>query len=328
MWLTIPELSGLACDAMLAIDYTEGEANLIADHLVDCELRGLAFGGLSRAISLVEADRARPEPRRPLTVVRETPVSAKINGGNQLGYVVAHRATEIAIAKTRQTGVALVGAVETVYTGMLSYYLEMATRRGFVAIAASSSGNFAAPYGGTEGRFGTNPIAFGFPSAGEPVIWDAGTSSIMLSEVVRCSRVGEQLPPGKAYDIDGSPTSDPIAALAGALTVWGGAKGSGLAITVQLLGMMCGADAMPPRTGGIGFFMLVLDPALLTDSDDYQARVSDYADLVRATRPLDPTDPVRMPFDRSREQRRRAVEAGGVDVDARTVGALRQAISG
>jgi LDH2 family malate/lactate/ureidoglycolate dehydrogenase len=66
-----------------------------------------------------------------------------------------------------------------------------------------------APFGGTEPRFGTNPIAFGFPSDDGPVIWDIGTANIDHAKVSVCMRPGQPLREGLAFDEHGQPTTDP-----------------------------------------------------------------------------------------------------------------------
>ncbi len=143
----------------------------------------------------------------------------------------------------------MVGASDTWYTGMLSYYAEMAAARGLVSITASNASPWVAPHGATEGRLGTNPICFGFPSADDPVIFDIGTSAIIHAEVTLARRLGNDLPENVAFDRDGLPTRDPAAALAGAFAAWGGHKGSGLGIAVQLLGILAGSPPIPRRTG-------------------------------------------------------------------------------
>lgn len=311
MILTVSQARQLVRDSMLAFDHSPEEADIIADHLVDCELRGLSFGGLPRALSVIDRLRDTPTPRRAISILKESPVSASLDGGDQVGYLVGRRATEIAIEKARSTGLAVVGASKTWYSGMFSYYLEMVTAAGFAGMIAGSGGQKVAPHGGTEGRFSTNPIAFGFPSSGTPVIWDIGTAGVMLGEVVLKQRLGEQLAEGLAFDVDGKPTRDPSAALKGAFTVWGGHRGSGLAMVVQLLGMLAGQATAPASLRDCGFFILVVDPGLLGDPADFQSRVADYADSLRATRPLDPERPVRVPFERSviERERRRAADA-------------------
>jgi LDH2 family malate/lactate/ureidoglycolate dehydrogenase len=149
MILTVQQAHDLARAAMVGVGHSEEEAKIIADHLIDCELRVLSFGGLPRALSIAERiQQVGLSSRRPISVVRDSPISATIDGGDQVGYLVAHRATSLAIEKAKATGIAIVGAHATWYTGMFSYYLERVTRAGFAGIGFSS----LAP--ASAGRFG------------------------------------------------------------------------------------------------------------------------------------------------------------------------------
>jgi delta1-piperideine-2-carboxylate reductase len=314
MRMTVEEARGLVDRAMRASGYPADEAGMIADHLIDCELRGVTYGGLARAVSIVERTLRTGVSRLPIRVVKETPVSASIDGADHIGYVVAHRAMTTAIEKAAVSGIAIVGANNTWYTGMLSYYAEMAAARGLVSITASNASPWVAPYGATEGRFGTNPICVGFPSADEPVIWDIGTSAIMHAEVKLAEQLGQQLPQGVAFDHGGRPTRDPAAALAGAFAAWGGHKGSGLGIVVQLLGALAGSPVIPGELAGFAMVVIAIRPDILTSAEDFARCVASYAESVRGARPVDGGPPVRMPFDRSRADRRRRVAENTLDV--------------
>ena len=324
MRLSISEARAMVEAGMAAVGYTDAEAAIVADHLIDCELRGLGYGGLARAVSVIERMRATSTPRRPITLLQETPCSAALDGGDNVGHLVGHRAMRIAIDKAGQTGIAAVAASKTWYTGMYSYYLERITAAGLVGMIAGSGTQLVAPHGGTEGRFGTNPIAFGFPSTTTPVIWDIGTANLMIGEVALKRRLGELLPEGQAFDADGNPTRDPAAAYGGAFAVWGGHKGSGLAMVVQLLGMMSGQATAPAPQQDSGIFILALNPALFSPADDFMQRVSDYAQSVRDTRPLKGGAPVRVPFDRSIALRARRLAADAIEVPDSVVEALRR----
>jgi delta1-piperideine-2-carboxylate reductase len=314
MKLTVSAARDLAERVMVALGHDATDAALIADHLIDCELRGLGYGGLARAISIAERLARTGDRRGAIRILHETPVSARLDGGDHLGYLVAHRATQIAIEKAQTTGIAVVGASDTWYTGMLSYYAEIAAARGQVSVIASNASPWVAPHGATEGRFGTNPICFGFPSADEPVIWDVGTSAIIHAEVTLARRLGQQLPVDVAFDSEGEPTRDPGAALAGAFAAWGGHKGSGLGIVVQLLGIMAGSPPIPPELAGFGFVIVTMRPDLMGSADDFRANVSAYAEAVRAARPVAGGAAVRMPFDRSRSERQRRRDADAIEI--------------
>jgi LDH2 family malate/lactate/ureidoglycolate dehydrogenase len=314
MRLTISEAHQLAARVMAALGHDAADAELIADHLIDCELRGQGYGGLARAISIAERMERQGDHRRPIRILHQTPVSARIDGGDHIGYVVAQRATTIAIEKAEATGIAVVGASETWYTGMLSYYAEMAAARGLVSMIASNASPWVAPHGATEGRLGTNPICFGFPSADEPIIFDAGTSAIIHAEATLARRLGNDLPENAAFDHDGLATRDPTAALAGAFATWGGHKGSGLGIAVQLLGILAGSPPIPPELAGFGYLIVAMRPDLMGPAETFRENVSAFANAVRSARPVAGGAPVRMPFHRSRQERQRRRSENAIEI--------------
>jgi LDH2 family malate/lactate/ureidoglycolate dehydrogenase len=314
MKLSIEDALSLVVEVMKKYDYTDEYAKIIGNHIVDCELRGLAYGGLARIVSIIERLERTGPPTKPVETIHETPVSAKLNGHDNLGYVVALKATEIAIKKSRKMGIALVGANETWYTGMLSYFAEIAAAQGMVTIIASNATPWVAPHGAVDGRFGTNPICFGFPSEGDPVIWDIGTSSIMHAEVMLAKRLGQELDSGLAFDVDGNPTQNPEAALGGAFTPWGGHKGAGLGMIVQMLGILAGSPVKPPELAEFGFMIITMKPDLLMPEAEYRSKVSEYADYVKSARPSSGGDAVRMPFERSSRERRLRIAANEIEI--------------
>lgn len=321
MRMSIADAHALVRSCMEPFGYDPTQQAIIADHLIDSTVRGFGQGGLPRAATLIER-LGRSEPFGPIVVERETSSSLALDGGDQLGYIVAKQLTEQLIEKARTAPVVSGTARNTWCTGMFTYYLEMVTEAGLVGFMASSGGPTVAPAGGSEGRFGTNPVAFGFPTPDVPFIWDIGTSELMLADLSLAAKTGAELPAGKAFDADGGWTVDPRSALdGGAIAPWGGHKGSGLAISAQLLGMMAGSLADPPWLTDMGFFVVVLDPAAF--SDDFAARVGAYADWLRATRPIDPEAPVRVPFARSHAAREVAVASGEIEVPDEIVTILR-----
>lgn len=328
MHLTVDKAHALVARAMTALGHDAAESAIIADHLIDCELRGASYGGLARAISIAERFARTGDRRKAIRVIHETPVSARIDGGDNLGYLVAHRATSIAIEKAEAAGIAVVGAGNTWYTGMLSCYAEMAAARGLVCMIASNASPWVAPYGATEGRLGTNPICFGFPSADQPVIYDIGTSAIIHSEVLLAMRLGNPLPDDVAFDKEGRPTRDPASALAGAFASWGGHRGSGLAIVVQLLGILAGSPAILPDLAEFGYLMVTIRPDLMGPAEAFHERVAEFGRAVRSARPVEGGPAVRMPFDRSRRDRVSRIASDRIEVADILVERLRRIADG
>lgn len=312
--MSIAEFRTLISRCLERVGHTAEEAGIITDHLVDSELRGYHFGGASRAVSILQKLTQEPEIREPIVVEHETPISARVNGGAQAGYLAGFRATEILIAKAQQQGMAVVGLHNTYFSGMLSFYAELATAKGLVFIGAGSSAWHVAPHGSTESRLGTNPIAFGFPTGGIPIITDAAMASCALSETIYLDRLGKPLPAGYAYDADGNPTLDPSKVMDGALTTWGGAKGSAIAIAVQLLGILGGSLVRPKQETDCSLLLIALKPDLLMDPGEFAAAAREFGSKVKEARPVGPNLSPRLPFERSYQDRERAKAANTIEV--------------
>jgi LDH2 family malate/lactate/ureidoglycolate dehydrogenase len=323
MRIAITEATDILTQVMRKLGHAEEDLHPIIDHLIDCELRGLSYGGLARAVAITERVGRLGMPKESITVTHETPVSAKVHGADHIGYIVGQRATDIAIEKANTTGLAAVALDNTYYTGMLSYFAEQMAAHNLVSMIASNAGPWVAPHGSAEGRFGTNPICFGFPADPHPIVWDIGTSNIMHAEVLLARRLGQQLPEGRAIGPDGQPTTDPNAALKGAFTAWGGHKGSGLGLMVQLLGVLAGSEGMTDDMGGFGMTIVAMKTNLFGDGDATKRRFEEYAEAVRGARPADPNQPVRMPFDRSYQAREAVRASGGFEVNDEIVAKLQ-----
>ena len=113
---SVSEAQELGETALVKAGFTVEEAAVVTTHLVDASMWGYEFAGLPRILVIAE----RPElekPRSPISIVRETSVSALLDGGNQVGYISYLRAAEVAIEKVRQSGVAVVGVRNSWFAG-------------------------------------------------------------------------------------------------------------------------------------------------------------------------------------------------------------------
>jgi delta1-piperideine-2-carboxylate reductase len=314
MRLSIDDARELAIRATAALGYDEDEATIVGEHLLDAAMRGFDRFGLPRVLAIAEGKERAGGIGGSVEIVAETANSVQIDGHGKVGYVVAYRATEAAIRKAAETGVGIAGATNTRYTGLLSYYCEMAAAHGFVTICASSAHTMVAPHGAREPRLGTNPIAISFPGPEQPVIWDIGTSAMMYGDVWLRARRGEELPAGVAVDHDGRETTDPREALNGAIRVWGGHRGSGLSTMVQLFGILAGPNGIQADGGGdYGFFIMVLNPdkLALTNIPTLVDSVGRFGAHFKTAKPAeDGNGGPRMPFERSAALRRQIRDDG------------------
>lgn len=314
MKLPVATARELGYRAVRAMGYQNGDDAAVVEHLLDASMRGHLRFGLPRLIKLSEYLSTGEVTHGPVRSIAETSVSAQLDGGGAVGYVVAHRATSVAIEKASEHGIAVVGATQTRFTGMLSYYCEMATSQGCVAICTSSAHVTVAPYGSRDARLGTNPLAIGLPGPVHPVILDLGTSAVMSGDTWLRARRGEPLPEGAAVDADGVPTTDAAEALKGAILVWGGHRGSALSTVIQLLGGVAGHGGMgPDGRGGYGLLMIVLNlnKLALADSDEVLRNAEVFERHLRTARPASGfTGEPRLPFERSARERARSQTEG------------------
>jgi LDH2 family malate/lactate/ureidoglycolate dehydrogenase len=277
--------------------------------------------GLPRAIGLVEVLAKRPPARR-VAIVREDAHSAVLDGGDNNGFVTSVVAIDKAIELARNNGVGIVGVRNTWFSGRLAYYVERAARQNLIAFHTASATARGAPYGGIDPIYGTNPIAFGFPGKNGPLIVDIGTSAATWGEMLHRQSSGRPLDPGMAVDRHGRPTDDAALGLAGAILPWGGARGGGLALVVQLLGLVAGGKPIVKQLGDYGFFFLVFDPELLMPIDEFKTRSAELLDAVRASRPGDGFERVRVQGEASMARRAQALARGCIAIDDKDYAAL------
>jgi len=316
MNLTVTEAIGLAVRALTRHGMSERHARLVAEHLVDAALCGHEFSSLPRVLAIVDELRRKP-PAGDIRVVRESATSALIDGGDNVAYVVSITAIDKAIEICRKSGVAIVGANNTWFSGRLSYYVERAARQGYVAMHTTNTTARVAPFGGIDRVMGTNPFAIAFPGEDDPLVIDIGTASTTWGHVLLSKAKGEALHAGVAIDSGGQPTVDPDAAIAGAFLPWGGHRGSGLSLAVQLLGILAGSAVIVDDVSNWGLFFLVFDPGLLMPGDEFKSRVSELRKVIHATRPAPGAENVRAPGDGSMQHRKRATPAGVIQLDDR-----------
>ncbi len=304
--------------ALRGIGYDPGEANILADHMIDAALCGYEYSGLAKILNIPEHRRFK-RPRRPMSVVRETAVSVLYDGGNNVGMLAMYHAARTAIAKAEVHGFSIVGVTNSWMSGRSAYYCEMIANADLVGIHTASSSRSVAPFGGTRGILGTNPIAFGMPSSRGPVVLDMGTSAFMGTELALRERLGQLLPEGVAIDSQGEPTRDPTAARLGALLPFGGYKGYGLGFVVQALGVLAGS-AMDPD-GDDGYLFVVFKPDLLVPLEEFKCQVMALIERIKSVPRASGVDEIRIPGERAFRSRER-LRREGIEVDRLVYDAL------
>lgn len=314
------------------------DAALVAEALVEADLLGVSSHGVSNYIRAIYAPglrdgsiAAQPE----ITVVRDTPVSAVLDGGGGMGHVVGRRAMDLAISKARATGMGMVAVRNSRHFGMAGHYALRAAEAGMIGLSLTDSGRLVLPTHGRESRLGTNPIAVALPGGEKPpFLLDMATSTVPLGKVMLHERAGVPIPEGWAADEQAQSTTDAAEAvtarrlfgLGGAGELLGGHKGYGLSALVDLLcGVLPGGDPRRPDTihSAVGHFFAAVRVDLFAEPQDFRDEVDAYLRYLRGTPSAEGEPPVIYPG--VKEARARAErEAHGVPLHPEVVDFLRE----
>ena len=322
--LSVAEAMALCMNTLASIGLASDEAEAISSHLVDAACCGYSFAGLPRIVEMAK-DPLIAAARQPMRVVRETPVSMLVDGGNRIGYYTVHEGAKMAVRKAKESGIALVGVYNsTPYSGRNAYYVEPAARENLVGMLFSSVMPTVAPEGGARPMLGTNPLAIALPTGGDPMIYDIGTAAIMRGDIALHALLNKELPEGVAIDARGMETRDPHRAIEGSILPFGGRdrhKGFGLSLTIQALGLLAGASLPSGDVQGWGQLFIVFDPDLLMPQEQFKRDIDELIARIKAT-PLRPgATEIRIPSERAFRERERA-RREGIRVDRKVVDSL------
>ena len=301
------------------------DAALASEVLAKSDLRGIDSHGVARLhtyFDMLELGRINPTPE--ISIVRETPSTATVDGDNGLGLVVGPKANEIAMEKAAACGSGWVSVSNTNHYGIAGYYVLEAMKRDLIGMSMTNTTKLVAPLWGGERWFGTNPIAMAFPGLEEPpVVVDLATSASAYGKIEIAKRRGEPIPDGWAIDAEGHPTTDPDGMIEGGAQLplgstreMGGHKGTCLAAMVDILTcVLSGANwgplappfalrqEVPDRSvgKGIGHFFGAMRIDGFIEPDEFKRQMDDWVRTYRATKPQPGSPGVVVPGDPERE---------------------------
>jgi LDH2 family malate/lactate/ureidoglycolate dehydrogenase len=306
--------------ALKALGYSADEAKIIVDQLIDNALCGYRFASLPRILAIA-TDPKHLKGRQPIKIDHETPLSALMNGGNNVGYVTCYRAAILAAEKAKKSGFASVGVYNSYYSGRNAYFVEQIVKQGLVAFHIASAQPRVLPIGGKRPALGTNPLCIGFPSDNGPVIFDMGTAALMWGDVMLHAHIDEPLPAGIGFDKDGNPSTDAAAVLEGGVVPFGGHKGYVLSMAVQALGLLAGSAFATGKVQDYGFLFWVMDPQLMLPGGEFKAQMAELVQKIKATPKRSGVEEIRIPSERAyRERERRRGE--GLVFDRKVIDSL------
>lgn len=277
--LSLQDAVSLCERAAIAAGANAKTALSLARSVVAAEADGQASVGLSHFIDYLEAleagridGKAEPELTQPALAI----ILSDAKGG------AAHPGFDLAfdsfVHAANTYGIALFTQRNAFTCGSLSYFVDRLAERGLAALAATNGPALVAGSGSTKPVYCTNPMAFGAPVAGgPPLLIDQSSSATAFVSIRAAANRGETIPTGWALDADGRPTTDPFAAMKGALLAFGGGRGANVALMVEVLaaglnGANWSLDAPPFGVGaespGTGMTVIAIAPRLIDPDFD------------------------------------------------------------
>ena len=307
--LSLQEIFDLAKKTLLANECDDETSSILAELIMKAERDGSLSHGLFRLPAYVKGlksgkinGKGKPE------VKKISPSVIKVLGNNCLAPIVLNKGIPELIKAAKENGVAVLAINNSHHMAAMWHETEMIAEQGLVAFACTSYKPAVAPAGATKPLFGTNPISFAWPRPGKtPVVYDMATASMAMGEVQVAKREGHKVPLGTGLTKDGKETTDPgEIADGGVLLPFGGYKGSGIAMMVELLsGALVGDnfsyetatkdnnDGGPPSGGE---FILAISPEKLS-GNDWNKHSNEFFDKMKSM------DGVRLPGERRHKNR-------------------------
>lgn len=327
--ISIGVLETLCRDAAMAAGASPDAAVSLARATLAAEAEGNRAVGLAHLPFYLDAlrdgridGRAEPTIDRPLPAV----IHVDAHGGTaHLGYDRAH---DRLVQAARSCGIALFAQKNAYTCGSLGTFVRRLAEEGLVALAATNGPALMTVPGGRIPVYCTNPLAFAAPMAdGDVLLVDQASSQTAYVKVREAAERGEALPVGWAIDPDGRPTTDPDAALKGALLTFGGSRGANVALMVEVLsagltGANWSLDAPSiiagDRSPGTGLLVVAIEPAAF--GPGFGDRLADHARRLEA-------EGVHIPG-RAKAAALRRARNGEIDVDPGLLNRIRSARGG
>lgn len=318
--LSADEVETLIAEALERSNTSPANARSVARALTAAELAGQTGHGLRRVESYcAQAASGKVDGHAVPVAERTGPAVLRVDARSGFAYPALDLVRESLPQIAKENGVALAAIHRSHHCGVMGVFVEELANAGCMALMFANTPAAMAPWGGSKALFGTNPIAFAAPQEGaDPVVVDVSLSKVARGKIMAAKQKGEPIPDDWALGPNGERTSDAETALAGTMLPLGDAKGTALALMVEMLaagltGANHAADASsffdaegPPP--GVGQTIIAIDPAK-TGGADALSHLSIIAQEIEAQ------EGARVPG-RRRQDLRRKLMVDGIEIAA------------
>ncbi|KAJ9285316.1 hypothetical protein DTO027B5_3139 [Paecilomyces variotii] len=284
LYVSAPDATEFVRSVLIGNGVPPRNASIVADCLVQADLRGVDTHGINRIPSYMARIRegvldAKADP----SLNQITPVVAQVDGKNGFGFVAAHMGMARAIEMAKDFGIGMVSVKHSNHFGMSAWVVQQALDAGMMSLVFTNSSPALPVWGGRSKLMGVSPIACGAPAGKEkPFILDMAPSVAARGKIYKAARRGEKIPTDWALDGEGKQTDDPNQALEGVMLPMGGPKGSALAIMMDVFSGVLSGSAFaghvtnpydPSKPADVGHFLVAIKPDLFMSLEDFKERM-------------------------------------------------------
>ena len=332
------DLNAFTAAVFRAAGLPDADAALVADGLIEADLRGLHSHGVARIpIYLKRLSKGIVNPTPDIDIHEVTPVAALVDGNDGMGFIVGDRAMKKALAMAQAFGLGLVGVRRSTHFGMAAIYVRQAIEAGFVSLVFTNSSPALPVWGGRQTFLGAAPFAAGAPGgATDGYLLDMAMTVIARGKIRLAAQRGDPIPEGLALDAEGRPTTDAAKAFEGVCLPFGGPKGAALSMLMDVLcGVLTGAnyggevrslyfDFEAPQN--VGHFFLAIKPDLFMPRAEYEARMDGMVERVKAQPRAEGVDEILMPGEPEARKKQEYLE-DGIPLTGDIVAAVNAAVA-
>lgn len=319
----VKRLEDYCVSALKALGLPEKDAAICATRIIEADLRGVDTHGIFRMNHYAQRIRLNGVNLDPnIHTVRENATTALVDGDNAMGHLVMTYATELAIKKAKEVGMAWIGTRNGNHAGAGAVYSTMPMAQDMIGMYMTvANANHMAAWGGAELILGTNPISVAIPAGNEPpVVMDIATTMTSYGKVKLAAQKGESIPEGWMIDRKGQPLTDPRRSSEGFLLPIGGYKGYGLNVIIGMLagvlnGAAFGRDVVdfnkdPASINNSGHMIMAMRVDNFQDVDVFKKEMDRVIREIRESDRLENVDRIWLPGEMEHYMRLERLEKG------------------
>ncbi len=296
----------------------EKDVDLMVAMRLEYDLHQNTFSGFSRRLDSA-IDELRKSSKRKWKFVVNKPSIKLVNANGRSARLVGMEILDTLCNSAKKNGICMIGMYNSTYHGILETYCREIAKRGLIGIVSSNGGpQGVVPFGGRKDIMGTNPIAYGVPTNGLPIVFDAATAKYAYGSIELAKDRKTKLAPDSYLDKHGDWTTNPNEAMS--IVPFGEHKGYAINLLLEIMTgvLVRGKSGLQQHTEAeLGGFFIAIDPKVFLPLKEFKKQTTRLARDISKVKPAKGFKEVHVPGFKSELYKKRALKSGYVDIEDR-----------